>query len=213
MTSISDTLTAVLVIVLLFGAVCIYLYTRIQQAEQKITLLESILLDLKMSTEFNSYSELPAEEVGNDKPSTANANGVEESHYAPFDEGPHDSEESNQESNKESDAPSTPPAAEEVHDLEPYTSFDGSGNHEDALLSDPIQTETKSLSVQYDSMTLKELQSLAKTRGITGASTMKKGSILEALKTSDKLQAAAGVTGTSSLFLETTSAFPVSEGN
>jgi len=209
MTSISDTLTAVLVIVLLFGAVCIYLYTRIQQAEQKITLLESILLDLKMSTEFNSYSELPAEEVGNDKPSTANANGVEESHYAPFDEEPHDSEESN----KESDAPSIPPAAEEVHDLGSYTSFGGSGNHEDALLSDPVQTETKSLSVQYDSMTLKELQSLAKTRGITGASTMKKGSILEALKTSDKLQAAAGVTGTSSLFLETTSAFPVSEGN
>lgn len=207
MTSISDTLTAVLVIVLLFGAVCIYLYTRIQQAEQKITLLESILLDLKMSTEFNSYSELPAAEVSNDRPSTTNTEIVEDSHYAPFDEESHDSEDTHESKNTSS----TSPALEEV--LESYVPLVSPDNHEESSLSDPIQTETKSLSVQYESMTLKELQSLAKTRGITGASTMKKGSILEALKTSDKLQAAAGVTGTSSLFLETTSAFPVIEGN
>ena len=60
MTSLSDTLTVGLVLVLLFGSIALYLYTRVQQAEQKISLLESILLDLKMSAEIKSYSELPA---------------------------------------------------------------------------------------------------------------------------------------------------------
>jgi hypothetical protein len=60
MTSLSDTLTVGLVLVLLFGSIALYLYTRLQQAEQKISLLESILLDLKMSAEIKSYSELPA---------------------------------------------------------------------------------------------------------------------------------------------------------
>jgi hypothetical protein len=55
MTSLSDTLTVGLVLVLLFGSIALYLYTRIQQAEQKISLLESILLDLKMSSEIKSY--------------------------------------------------------------------------------------------------------------------------------------------------------------
>ena len=52
MNNISDTLTIGLVLVLLFGSIALYLYTRIQQSEQKINLLESILLDLKMSNEI-----------------------------------------------------------------------------------------------------------------------------------------------------------------
>ena len=63
MTSLSDTLTVGLVLVLLFGSIALYLYTRIQQTEQKISLLETILLDLKMSGEIKSYSELPASEI------------------------------------------------------------------------------------------------------------------------------------------------------
>lgn len=63
MTSLSDTLTVGLVMILLFGSIALYLYTCIQQSEQKISLLESILLDLKMSNEIKSYSELPADEA------------------------------------------------------------------------------------------------------------------------------------------------------
>ena len=56
---LSDTLTIGLVLVLLFGSIALYLYTCIQQSEQKVSLLESILLDLKMSAEVKSYAELP----------------------------------------------------------------------------------------------------------------------------------------------------------
>jgi photosystem II stability/assembly factor-like uncharacterized protein len=60
-------------------------------------------------------------------------------------------------------------------------------------------------SVIYDSMTLKELQALAKSRGITGAGSMKKGPIIEALKTSDRITVVKpGSTGTgANSFLET----------
>ena len=58
---LSESLTLTLVLLLVFGSVCLYLYTRINQAEQKISLIESILLDLKMASDLRSY-----ERVNND---------------------------------------------------------------------------------------------------------------------------------------------------
>ena len=69
-----------------------------------------------------------------------------------------------------------------------------------------VTSETSAApSVVYDSMTLKELQALARSRGITGAGSMKKGPIIEALKTSDRITVVKpGSTGTgSNSFLET----------
>jgi len=40
------------------------------------------------------------------------------------------------------------------------------------------------LEIPYESMTLKDLQTLAKSRHITGVSTMKKGALVDALKAS-----------------------------
>jgi hypothetical protein len=57
--------------------------------------------------------------------------------------------------------------------------------------------------MNYESMTLKELQSLAKSRSITGAGSMKKNSIIEALKTTDRI-VKPGSAGSNS-FLETSS--------
>lgn len=63
MASLNDTLTLGLILILLFGAVSLYLYTRIQQCEQKLNLVESILLDIKMSAELREYPDLPQMEV------------------------------------------------------------------------------------------------------------------------------------------------------
>lgn len=51
-TGLSESLTLTLVILLVFGSACLYLYTRITQTEQKISLIESILLDLKMASDL-----------------------------------------------------------------------------------------------------------------------------------------------------------------
>jgi len=198
MTSLSDTLTVGLVLLLLFGAVVLYLYTRIQQAEQKLTLLESILLDLKMSMEVHSYSELPAEENkgGSSTESTPEP-------YTPF-EDEHDVAvpEAPLLSSTEQDTPIVEVSSD---DVEQYKNVVSDAVKEESFETTP--SELKS-STNYDSMTLKELQAVAKSRGITGASTMKKGSIIEALKTSDKSQHTSLDSGNIvSSFLETSSTF------
>jgi len=199
MSYLSDTLTIGVLLVLLFGSISLYLYTRIQQAEQKIHLLESILLDLKMSAEIKSYTELPADdlhEITTTANDTANdtVNDMANDDYVALDDA---------------ELPITE-----------YTSLDESEPvTEDAIItldesmegvvSDVTGTATSAASaapsVVYDSMTLKELQALARSRGITGAGSMKKGPIMEALKTSDRITVVKpGSTGTgANSFLET----------
>ena len=195
MSSLSDTLTIGVVLVLLFGSIALYLYTRIQQAEQKVNLLESILLDVKMSAEIKSYSDLPADTEERTPP----AGPV--SHIGPIHSaGPTeeytmlDDLEKDQQANLEdsvylrmedtegqteveeltSDTPSAELAAEEL------TSESLASDSSDLLLhAAPLEKE-----VPYDNMTLKDLQTLAKSRHITGVSTMKKGALVDALKAS-----------------------------
>ena len=187
MASLSDTLTVGLVLVLLFGSIALYLYTRIQQAEQKISLLESILLDLKMSSEVKSYSELPAHE-------TISANHTEA--YAQH-EDCYTEQIVHCFDKKELSPVLEEPLAEDT-DVEQYKSIVADAINEDV---DNDFSESN-VSINYESMTLKELQSLAKSRGITGS--MKKGQLIEALKTSDRPEP--GSFSSSSTFLETSSA-------
>jgi hypothetical protein len=51
MNTLSDALTIGMVLALVFGALCFYLYSRIAQMEKRVGLTENILLDLKMATE------------------------------------------------------------------------------------------------------------------------------------------------------------------
>lgn len=196
MSYLSDTLTIGVLLVLLFGSISLYLYTRIQQAEQKIHLLESILLDLKMSAEIKSYTELPADdlhEISDFSSTTANdmANDTVNDDYVALD-----------------DAESPITEYTSLDESEPVTedaviTLDESM---EGVVTDVTGTTTSAApSVIYDSMTQKELQALAKSRGITGAGSMKKGPIIEALKTSDRITVVKpGSTGTgANSFLET----------
>ena len=159
MTTLTDTLTVALVLVLLIGSIALYLYTRIQQAEQKISLLESILLDLKMSSEVNSYSELPAHE-----------NGDVTGAYTPY-----------------SDSYTGPSDTPKLTEVDQYKSVVADAINERNEEKSYERSEEKSYvdkEVNYESLNVKELQTLAKSRGITGIT--KKGQLIEALKTSDK---------------------------
>jgi hypothetical protein len=212
MTSLSDTLTVGLVLVLLFGSIAIYLYTRIQQAEQKISLLESILLDLKMSAEIKSYSELPADNLEViDKPSTDILNN-----YQPFSEI-----DEVEDLYPGAVIGSTSPLknrspASSVSSLEDIEVTEYKSIIADAVKNEVDIKDTIKVSANYEAMTLKELQTLAKTRGISGAGSMKKNSIIEALKTSDRVLSSIepGSSGiTSNSFLETSSYFQSSNSN
>ena len=61
----------------------------------------------------------------------------------------------------------------------------------EALSSEEIASDSSDLllnaapvEISYENMTLKDLQTLAKSRHITGVSTMKKGALVDALKAS-----------------------------
>lgn len=51
MNTLSDSLLVGILITLVFGAICFYLYSRITQTEKRVNLLENLLLDLKLTTE------------------------------------------------------------------------------------------------------------------------------------------------------------------
>ena len=159
MTSFSDTLTVGLVLVLLFGSIALYLYTRIQQAEQKISLLESNLLDLKMSTEVKSYTELPASEEIFAASAAASGSTIDSTpeHYTPYsDDTPsHDSEE-------HSELLANTPEEEHHDETEQYKSVIADAVKEEvsAQSTDSLLNSTP-MGSNYEAMTLKELQGLA----------------------------------------------------
>jgi hypothetical protein len=140
-----------------------------------------------MSSEVKSYSELPAHE-------TISANHTEA--YAQH-EDCYTEQIVHCFDKKELSPVLEEPLAEDT-DVEQYKSIVA-----DAIDADVDNEFSESnVSINYESMTLKELQSLAKSRGITGS--MKKGQLIEALKTSDRPEP--GSFSSSSTFLETSSA-------
>ena len=217
MTSLSDTLTVGLVLVLLFGSIALYLYTRIQQAEQKISLLESILLDLKMSSEIKSYSELPAENTI--QKTGGFSTEQNDMSYTPFNEDDDDNNDDDEvypgavvgsSSPLKSGSPA-PSVSGSVNDASDNEVTEYKSIIADAVKSDTeVKENVSKVSANYEAMTLKELQTLAKTRGISGAGSMKKGAIIEALKTSDRSSGAVqpgSLGGSAGSFLETSAPF------
>jgi hypothetical protein len=152
----------------LFGSIALYLYTCIQQSEQKVSLLESILLDLKMSAEVKSYAELP---MDTERPLDTGrpVEVVSSTPHAPSNEVDTANEES-YEPFEEEDAETLP--AEEVIEIDDYKS----------AIAEAVEEQPSG--PNYEAMSLKELQALAKSRNIVGVT--KKGPLIEALKTSDR---------------------------
>ena len=205
MTYLNDTLTIGLVLVLLFGSIALYLYTCIQQSEQKISLLESILLDIKMSGEIKSYTELPADDTAsgsitpNNSPNasnTSNANSHTDDGYVLFDEEKETVAEADTVIDVDGDL------EEKLNEAAEYQAAVSDAIEEVSSSPKAYDADQKADPKAYDAMSLKELQALAKSRGIVGLT--KKGPLMEALKTSDRSQVkpgSIGAVGTNS-FLE-----------
>jgi hypothetical protein len=189
MSSLNDTLTLGLILILLFGAVSLYLYTRIQQCEQKLNLVESILLDIKMSAELREYPQhqehqqpSPSQQ-SQDLPlySTDVPSPVKESE--PFVEMQEESE-LYQSALEEAAQEVEDVSGIDVSDLLDSKSVEVTKAPSKAKASIPVVTK---LSANYESMTLAELKALAKQRQITGSSSMKRSQILEALRSVEKV--------------------------
>lgn len=211
MTSLSDTLTVGLVLVLLFGSIALYLYTRIQQAEQKISLLESILLDLKMSSEIKSYTELPADEEHHSGGLSTHLN----EHYIPYSDDEHNTSTDEDDVDANVSGNSSPSVSSKQDDtvesdVDQYKNIVAAAVDTVETVKEETLPSASRVETNYEAMTIKELQTLAKSRGISGAGSMKKVSIIEALKTSDRssnVEPGSSSLGTVGTFLETSGSF------
>jgi len=167
MAGLNDTLTLGLILVLLFGAASLYLYTRIQQCEQKLNLVESILLDIKMSAELQGYPEPPKQaeqQQQQQQQSTVRPPSPTKgaSAFTPLEE---------QELYKDA-------LDEALGEVE----LSGDLEAEELPLEDVSTTAQAKVNMNYEAMTLAELKAHAKQKGLTGVSTMKRSQLLDALK-------------------------------
>lgn len=168
MAGLGDSLTIGLLLLIVFGAVCFYLYSRLSQNEKRVSLLENLLLSLKMNTEASLMGvEGPDSVEPVSSPAPLESNDVDEEEYS----------EMLQNIPQTSQAPATPrvptptaPAPEEEDDDELLR----------AVAEVPVQTARK-MDANYESMSLKELETLAKQRGITGVPKRKRD-LIDALK-------------------------------
>lgn len=173
----ADTFTISAIVLLIVGAVCFYLFTRIKQVEKKLTLMEGILLDLKTATEAG-FLGFPA--------------------GSPIDEEAADEDNEDGEDEEETFLPLKPDEEVEVSDSEEDTvrkieidelianaatsapSFDEA--EEQNLHSDSGSVQVTKMEPDLESMSFSELSSLAKSRGMTVTSKMRKAQLLTALR-------------------------------
>jgi hypothetical protein len=156
MAGLSDSLTIGILLILVFGAVSFYLYSRMGQNEKRLGLLENLLLTLKMSTEASLSGPDMVEATSGPTPLRADeVDTVNEEEYADM--------------LKEVPGPApvpapSPPASEEAE-------------AEELLRSMNVEKVT----VNYESMRVKELRGLATERGLPASLTTKK-ELIDALK-------------------------------
>ena len=170
MSGMSDTITLGLVLILVFGSVCLYLYTRIQQAETKINLLESILLDLKMTNELKAYPTLPPP-----VPADHVAVGIPDSMPSFInDSGPGPA------------PPQVKPFVDDDEDLAPgaVLGYTDDQSQQPSSSSASVESGVK-IAPNYEAMTLKELRDIAKERKLHGTSALKRNELINVLKQSD----------------------------
>jgi hypothetical protein len=161
MVGLSDSVTVGILLLLIFGAAAFYLYSRMTQNEKRLSLLENLLLTLKISTEASLSGPDLVEAVSNPAPlESHDVDQVNEEEYADMlkeVEPPLPPRRSNGESHAEADA------EEMLRSMEV-----------------PVASLKTEVTVNYESMTVKELQGLAKERGLP--SMTRKKELIEALK-------------------------------
>ncbi len=176
-----DVFTIGAILILIVGAACFYLYTRIKQVEKKVALVEGILLDLKMAAEA-SFLDFPARRPGDNDEEDEEDDDDEETPFLPT------------LPEEESDLPvdeliETLPGEEQPTKHIEITEFKPETEGEDAeeagsptITSVQVTKSNESVTPDLESMSVKELQSLAKSKGITVGKAMRKNDIIKAIQ-------------------------------
>ena len=167
MAGLSDSLTIGILLILVFGAAAFYLYSRLTQTDKRLSLMENVLLTLKMSTEASMMGPDSVEPVSMPSPLQADdVDEVDEEQYAEM-------------LKHASVGPSS--ASEEAAAEELLRSIPMPQAATTEAVTEPASL--RKMDANYESMSVKELQALAKTRGLAaGAKATKKRELIDFLK-------------------------------
>jgi hypothetical protein len=159
----NDAIMVGVILTLVFGAIVFYLYNRLSMAERKMGLVEGVLTDLKIMMDAAPYASEPSP-YGSGHSSMHEFEPSPE--YLSAISGP------------------VPLKADEVEDV----AEESRTLQIDELAGVPV-TATNSISVtklspDLETMTIKELTGLAKERGLTVSSGMRRKALIEMLKES-----------------------------
>ncbi len=181
----SDLFTISALLVLIIGAACFYLYTRIKQVEKKLTLVEGILLDLKTATEA-SFMDFPAATSY----LLAKDLGAEEDDDADFIPEATNSEEEEEEANFiPEDGPGIAAFRDddEVEELEPVAKQEEKSVVAVTKIDDIVPPVTGTPDLEL--LNVKELMAIARSKGLTIGKTMRKQQIIDAINAASALPA------------------------
>jgi hypothetical protein len=183
MNGLSDALTIGIVITLVFGALFFYLYSRLTQNEKRVSLIENILLDLKMSADAGWGVHGTSQEGGmeggmEERPGSVN-------HVEPI-SAPEPLATEDVDTNDESmykDILAQTSAPDMKMGVDEIKSFDVMSSTKPPSPKAAVQV-TK-VQANYEAMSNKELKNLAKQRGLSVPSQAGKKEIIAALRKSD----------------------------
>jgi len=168
----TESLTIGITLTLVFGAVCFYLYSRLVQNEKRVSLIESILLDVKMSMEMvgqggvrggNNEDDMSVEQV--------------EPVSGPEPLSQNDVDESEEEAYKD--------VLQQVSSQPELKTFDLSGAKPTKSAAAAAAVEVTKVTPTYESMTVKELKELTKKRNLKTPHGAGRKELTEALRKTD----------------------------
>lgn len=169
MNTLSDSLTIGMILALVFGAVCFYLYSRVTQVEKRVGLTENILLDLKMATE-NTLMSMTHQSGGHGHRQGQDQDQEQYGRVEPISEP----------------TPLDKNEVENINDEDFYKSVLQQAQSEAPLVSSATTAPNASgMEVNYESMSLKELKALVKERNVPTTKEMNKKDYILALKRHD----------------------------
>jgi len=171
MAAISDAVVIGIVLGLVFGAVCYYLFSRMTQLERKVGLMENILLDLKVTTEQTLLS--VTESPDQDQDRTQIHSSYHEAHRMQLNE---EEEDHDHDQDQDHDHDQDQPQNSEARDILLEQVSRG------RTTPSSVQVEKTNVSVNYEAMTYKELTALAKQQGISGLRNMSKAQVIDAIR-------------------------------
>jgi hypothetical protein len=169
----TESLTIGITLTLVFGAVCFYLYSRLVQNEKRVSLIESILLDVKMSMEMVGQSGGRGGSNNEDDMAVEQVEPVS----GPEPLSQNDVDESEEEAYKD--------VLQQVSSQPEMKTFDLSGAKPTKGSAAAAAVEVTKVTPTYESMTVKELKELAKKRNLKTPHGAGRKELTEALRKTD----------------------------